>query len=154
MSSRERTPRKVTLAREKSGEKSGPDRPAEHPSPGFCFHPPGGFRRGPDPRRGAGPAPGAPNAGRPKKATRLLYCEILATEGAQAARDALAGRPDELGRVADHAERRAWLREIAEVAFNGRLAIAKAEASADGGAPESGNFEVIVQGGPTDLQAR
>ncbi|MFA6167402.1 MAG: hypothetical protein WC700_12365 [Gemmatimonadaceae bacterium] len=67
----------------------------------------------------------------------------------------MAGKPDELGRVADYAERRAWLREIAEIAFNGRLSIAKAEASAADGAPESGKFEVIVQGGPTDdLQAR
>jgi hypothetical protein len=62
----------------------------------------------------------------------------------------LAGRPDALGRVADYAERRAWVREISEIAFNGRLAIAKAEARAADDAPAPDTFEVIVQGGPTD----
>ncbi len=41
------------------------------------------LKKGPDPRRGNGPKKGAPNAGRPPDAFRLL-CRDIATRGAQA----------------------------------------------------------------------
>lgn len=65
---------------------------------------------GHDPRRGSGPAPGAPNAGRPPNAWKL-ECADLATRGAVAAR---------ARGILDDPDHPAWLgawRFVAEQAF-------------------------------------
>jgi hypothetical protein len=108
------------------------------------------FKPGHDPRRGRGCAKGAPNAGRPPNRVRVTFREILREEGAEAAREILKGEPDKQGRVPDHAERRNWLRELAEIGFNERLRIAKlrAEAAAEAGSKAQAGVQLILQGGP------
>ncbi len=108
------------------------------------------FKPGHDPRRGRGCAKGAPNAGRPPNRVRVTFREILREEGAEAAREILKGEPDKSGRVPDHAERRNWLRELAEIGFNERLRIAKlrAEAAAEAGTKAQAGVQLILQGGP------
>lgn len=103
-----------------------------------------------DPRNGKGPAPGAPNAGRPPNAVRATFREILKNEGATAAKEVLLGEPDKQGRVPEHHERRNWLRELAEIGFNERLRTAKlrADASATAGAKAQAGVQLILQGGP------
>jgi hypothetical protein len=80
----------------------------------------------------------------------VTFREILREEGAEAAREILKGEPDKQGRVPDHAERRNWLRELAEIGFNERLRIAKlrAEAAAEAGTKAQAGVQLILQGGP------
>lgn len=124
---------------DKSGDKSGTPGPVP-----MVAQPHGGALR-----RGSLPG-NTPGTGRPPNAVRATFREILETEGALAAREILLGQPDHQGRVPEHAERRNWLRELAEIGFNERLRIAKvrAEAAADAGPKAQAGVQIILQGGP------
>lgn len=99
------------------------------------------------PGAGRGPAPGAPNAGRPRKEVRRLIIDILMNEGVAAAREVLRGEPDKAGRVPDHAQRLAWFCELSEIGLNMRVKLARIEASAAGATLQTG-VQIILQGGP------
>lgn len=121
-----------------TGEKSPGKSPAAPSLQGVAAHPE---------LRGRGPAPGAPNAGRPRKAVRRLFLDILMNEGIEAAREVLAGRPDAAGRYPTHEDRLAWFLELSSIGLNEKVKLARIEASAAGATLQNG-MQIILQGGP------
>ncbi len=104
------------------------------------------------PGKGRGPAPGAPNAGRPPDAFRAKMRLLLAEDGIDTAREMLRGEPDKQGRVPDHDLRLRLLSKLTEIGFNERMRTAKLEAEAAAaattGSKAQAGVQLILQGGP------